>query len=35
MPETAMKPRRAETMRKRRLFPVLTAAKPRRSVIAM
>jgi hypothetical protein len=30
-----MNPRSAETMRKRRLFPVLTAAKPRRRVMAM
>jgi hypothetical protein len=30
-----MKPRSAETMRKRRLFPVLTAAKPRRRVMAI
>ena len=33
-PETAMKPSIAETTRKRRLFPVLTAATPRRSVEA-
>jgi hypothetical protein len=30
-----MKARRADTMRKRRLFPVLTAANPRRSVTPM
>jgi hypothetical protein len=35
MPETAINPSSAETMRKRRLFPVLTAAKPRRSVMAI
>jgi hypothetical protein len=30
-----MKPSNAETIRKRRLLPVFTAAKPRRSVIAI
>jgi hypothetical protein len=30
-----MKPNNAATMRKRRLLPVLTAAKPRRSVMAI
>jgi hypothetical protein len=30
-----MKPRSADTTRKRRLLPVLTAAKPSRSVMAM
>jgi len=35
IPETVIKPRRADTTRKRRLLPVLTAAKPSRSVMAM
>jgi len=35
MPETAINPSSAETMRKRRLFPVLTAANPRKRVMAI
>jgi hypothetical protein len=34
-PETAIKARRAATIRKRRLLPVFTAANPRRSVTPM
>jgi hypothetical protein len=35
MPVKDMKASMAETMRKSRLLPVLTAAKPRRMVISM